>query len=147
MERAPLTARQARFVEEYLIDGNGTAAAIRAGYAAAGAHVTASRTLRDPKVAERIRVAQAETRAALKIDQKTVIKNLQAAFELARAQSDPAAMVAAAREIGRLLGLYEPVQHAVAVQPSMRALAVQERLSRLSDAHLEAIVAGGDTPG
>jgi len=29
---AQLTARQARFVDEFLVDGNGTQAAVRAGY-------------------------------------------------------------------------------------------------------------------
>lgn len=39
-----------RFVEEYVKDRNGTQAAIRAGYAAASAHSTASDLLSDPKV-------------------------------------------------------------------------------------------------
>jgi phage terminase small subunit len=40
-----VTAKQQRFVEEYLIDLNGTAAAIRAGYAPKAAFVTASKLL------------------------------------------------------------------------------------------------------
>ena len=46
-----LRPKQARFVQEYLIDLNGTHAAIRAGYAAPSAEVTASQLLRFPKVA------------------------------------------------------------------------------------------------
>lgn len=42
--------RVPRFVEEYCIDRNGTRAAIRAGFSAPGAHVTASRLLSDVKV-------------------------------------------------------------------------------------------------
>jgi phage terminase small subunit len=34
---AKLTAKQARFVAEYLVDGNGAGAAVRAGYGAGGA--------------------------------------------------------------------------------------------------------------
>lgn len=41
---------RARFAAEYLIDSNGTRAAIAAGYAPKAAHVTASRLLRDAKV-------------------------------------------------------------------------------------------------
>ncbi len=43
--------RVPRFVEEYAKDRNGTQAAIRAGYSAPSAHVTASVLLSDPKVA------------------------------------------------------------------------------------------------
>ena len=44
-----LTAKQARFVEEYLVDLNGTQAAIRAGYSPKTAAATASRLLRKPR--------------------------------------------------------------------------------------------------
>lgn len=45
-----LTAKQARFIDEYLVDGNGTAAAVRAGYGRAGARVAAHRALRNDNV-------------------------------------------------------------------------------------------------
>ena len=45
-----LTPKQARFVEEYLIDLNGKQAAIRAGYSPGTAEVQASRLLRNAKV-------------------------------------------------------------------------------------------------
>lgn len=45
-----LTSRQARFVEEYLLDLNGTQAAIRAGYSPKGATVQAARLIANAKV-------------------------------------------------------------------------------------------------
>lgn len=45
-----LRPKQKRFVEEYLIDLNGKQAAVRAGYAAGSAHVTASRLLSRPDI-------------------------------------------------------------------------------------------------
>lgn len=42
MAAGELNARQRRFITEYLVDQNGTQAAIRAGYAKRSAHVTAS---------------------------------------------------------------------------------------------------------
>jgi len=45
-----LTPKRARFVEEYLVDINGKAAAIRAGYSPKNAEVQASRLLSYPKV-------------------------------------------------------------------------------------------------
>jgi Terminase small subunit len=57
-----LTARQARFVEEFCVDFNATQAAIRAGYATASAPVTASRLRTHPAVAAAIDVARAALR-------------------------------------------------------------------------------------
>ncbi len=45
-----MTPRQARFVEEYLIDLNATQAAVRAGYSARSASSHGPRLLRRPKV-------------------------------------------------------------------------------------------------
>lgn len=45
-----LTTKQASFVEQYVIDRNGTQAAIRAGYAPTAAAAQASVLLRNPKV-------------------------------------------------------------------------------------------------
>lgn len=51
--------RRSLFVHEYLIDRNGTQAAIRAGYAPKSAHTTANRLLKDAKVAAEIAAATA----------------------------------------------------------------------------------------
>lgn len=54
-ESNELTEKQRVFVSEYLRNGgNGSAAAVAAGYAAESAKVTASRLLRHPEVAARI---------------------------------------------------------------------------------------------
>jgi phage terminase small subunit len=49
-----LTAKQERFVQEYLIDLNATQAAIRAGYSAKTASETGYENLRKPQIAARI---------------------------------------------------------------------------------------------
>ena len=46
----PLSPRHARFVAEFLQDGNATRAYIRAGYSPRGAQPSASRLLRDPRI-------------------------------------------------------------------------------------------------
>ena len=74
--RTKLTGRQQAFVTEYLKDGNGTQAAIRAGCKPNSAHVTASRWLRKVKVkttiqegtnraAERAEITRAEVLSRL----------------------------------------------------------------------------------
>ena len=58
-----LTPRQARFVDEYLIDLNATQAAIRAGYAGyseRGAHVPGAELLTNRKVSAAVEKAMAE---------------------------------------------------------------------------------------
>lgn len=52
-----LTAKQQRFVEEYLIDLNATQAAIRAGYSEDTAYKIGSENLRKPQIAEAIETA------------------------------------------------------------------------------------------
>lgn len=71
-----LTPRQARFVEEYLKDLNGTQAAIRAGYAEKGASVEASRLLGNAKVESAISEAQAERSRRTGITQDRVLQEL-----------------------------------------------------------------------
>lgn len=57
-----LTDRQYRFVSEYLKDCNGKQAAIRAGYAAGSAEVSASRLLSQDKVRKIVDEHQAKLR-------------------------------------------------------------------------------------
>ncbi|KAA0970824.1 terminase small subunit [Aureimonas fodinaquatilis] len=61
-----LTARQQRFVEEYLIDLNATQAAIRAGYSAKNADVTGPRMLGNVGIAAEI--AERKNKHASELD-------------------------------------------------------------------------------
>lgn len=71
-----LTAKQKKFVEEYLIDLNATQAAIRAGYSSKTAEQTASRMLSFVKVQEEISKAMAERSRRTGISQDRVIQEL-----------------------------------------------------------------------
>ena len=51
-EKKPITDKQKRFVREWLVDMNGTRAAVRAGYSEKSAAQTASRLMKDPAVRE-----------------------------------------------------------------------------------------------
>lgn len=142
MNPLTLTPRQARFAAEYLLDLNGTRAAIAAGYSAAGAAVTASKLLTNAKVAAVVRREQAEAANRLQVRRDEVVAMLLAAFEVARARAEPAAMVSAAREVGRMLGLYAPVRVDAVVD--VAELAARGQFERMTDAELAAFV-GGDT--
>lgn len=81
-----LLPKQAKFVAEYLIDGNATQAAIRAGYSQKSAHVIGQENLKKPAIAELL--AQKQTVIAAKQDERL------AAMELTKER--------VAREIARL---------------------------------------------
>ena len=78
LPRMALTQKQKKFCEEYLVDLNGTAAYIRAGYSpkrlAASTH--ASRLLRKPGVVEYIRTLRREQSGRTKITADRVLREL-----------------------------------------------------------------------
>lgn len=71
-----LTVRRAMFVQEYLVDLNGTKAAIRSGYAPESAHVEASRLLSDAKVGAAVQEAMDHRAARLGVTQDRVVAEL-----------------------------------------------------------------------
>lgn len=78
-----LNVRQQRFVAEYLIDLNATAAYKRAGYAAKGnaAEVSACQLLSNPKVAVEIQKAMDKRSEDLGIDANYVLTTIKATIE------------------------------------------------------------------
>lgn len=136
-----LSLRQQKFVDEVLVDANGTAAAIRAGVPSAGAHVWASRALRNPKVAAVVAARQADDSARLDLDRQKVIAGLLEAIDKAREQANPAAMIAGWREIAKMLGLYEPVHARVKVDAMVAE--TEASLSALSDGELARLIEAG----
>lgn len=74
---APLTARQQRFVDEYLLDLNATQACIRAGYSVNSAEVAGCRLLRNAKVAQKLAQAQQRRSERTKITADDVLEELR----------------------------------------------------------------------
>ena len=72
------TKKQQRFIEEYLVDLNGKQAAIRAGYAASRAEVTASELVRNSKVQKALAKAMADRSARTEITQDKMLSDLEA---------------------------------------------------------------------
>ena len=69
------------FCREYIIDYNGTQAAIRAGYSERGACQTASRLLSDVKLLSRVRELQAEQVERLAVTADSVVLRLLEVYE------------------------------------------------------------------
>lgn len=77
-ELRDLEPREARFVDEYLLDLNGTQAAIRAGYAVTGARVTASRMLAKPNIQAHIAAARARMAQKAELTRDMIVEELRA---------------------------------------------------------------------
>lgn len=68
--------RHKKFAQEWVIDQNGTRAAMAAGYAESGAHVEASRLLRNPKVRKMIDELQSKRASKLELKAERVLEEL-----------------------------------------------------------------------
>lgn len=73
-----LRGKQARFVDEYLVDLNGTQAAIRAGYSAKTAQEQSSRLLSNVIVQTAIQAGRAALSARTEITQDRVMADIEA---------------------------------------------------------------------
>lgn len=71
-----LTAKQERFVQEYLVDLNATQAAIRAGYSARTAYSMGQRLLKNVEVQAAIQAAMDKRSQRVEITQDTVVEEL-----------------------------------------------------------------------
>jgi phage terminase small subunit len=76
-KKANLTEKQERFCREYLIDLNGSAAAIRAGYSQNGASVQATRLLGIAKVKAKITELLAESKKRVDLRLDDVLRELK----------------------------------------------------------------------
>jgi phage terminase small subunit len=107
-----LTPKQIRFVEEYLVDLNAKQAAIRAGYSAHSAESQSCKLLALAKVSQEIKVRQDALSQSFKVTREDLVKDL---VYIKNKQKDafPPSAIAAIKEIGKFLGLYEPdkVEH------------------------------------
>jgi phage terminase small subunit len=143
MVNAELTAKQARFVQEYLVDGNGAGAAVRAGYGVGGAKVAACRLLTRDNVQKAVQARQAADATRLSLRREDVLKGLLEAVDQARVQSNPMGMIAGLRELARLMGFYPDPKARLDATVAVTGNVDMDRLSRLSDAELLKIIAAG----
>ncbi len=100
-----LTAKQARFCLEYVVDFNATQAAIRAGYSEKSAHVIGWENIRKPKIAERLAGLQAEGATEVELTREFVIEGLMGIAEYGGPRM-LAARVRAYELLGKHLALF-----------------------------------------
>lgn len=98
-----LTAKQQRFVAEYLIDGNATQSAIRAGYSKATAKQIGAENLTKPYVAAALAAKQAKINEKLEITAEKVLRDLEEARIAAMADGQISAAIRASELQGKSL--------------------------------------------
>lgn len=114
-----MTPKQKAFVAAYLRDQNGTQAAIEAGYSPTSAHVTASRMLKDAKVADAIGKAQERVAKKAELTAASHLAKLEELRDAAISSGQLNAAIRAEELRGKVTGLYtERVEHSGTVNLS-----------------------------
>ena len=139
-----LTPRQQKFVDEFVLCGNASEAARRAGYSATAAGTIAAENMQKPLILEAIRGAQARNAAAFDVTRQDVIGGVLEAIAMARAAGDPGTMLTGLRDLSRMMGFNEP-EAVRAVVVDTASAAYVAKFAAMSDAQLMAVVQGGRT--
>jgi len=142
MAAQKLTLRQQRFVDEFVLCGNASEAARRAGYSEKTAGAIAAENLQKPVILEAIRGARAQNAARWDVTRQDVLSGVLEAIEMAKAKADPATMLAGYRDLARMCGFNEPEAVRVAVAGSGAAV-MAAKFVAMSDAELIALASGG----
>lgn len=100
-----LTAKQQRFYDEYLVDGNASAAYIRAGYSAKHANTNAFKLLQNTAIAAAIKSGQKDIAKRNELTIDDILDELEEARKIAKMEGKGAPMVAASMGKAKLLGL------------------------------------------
>ena len=129
-----LSFKQLRWIDEYLIDFNGAAAAVRAGYSLKSARSIAHENTTKPYIQAILKARQAAMAKELQITRQGVIRGLLDAVEMGREQQNPSAMVCALREVAKILGFFDPEVKRVELSASQNG--VYQDIASWSDAQL-----------
>jgi len=131
MPPAALTLKEQKFVTAYLTASSIKETAISAGYLS-NPSSQGCRVLNRKRVQNAIQAEQQRLQETFELSTDTLTRNLLAAYDRARSDSDVMGMIRAVRELGLLCGLYnhaETVEHEAPID-----------LNRLSDSELKKLV-------
>lgn len=134
----PLTEKQKLFAKFWAQGETIRSASLKAGYND-GASI-AYRMSADPAILKIYNREKALYEEASQMSRKKVMDMLMEAYDAAKMVSEPASMVSAAREIGKMCGYYEPVKRQIDINVSGDVTV--KKLERMSDADLIKIMKG-----
>lgn len=128
----PLTEKQKLFVKFWAQGESIASASARAGYGDGATF--AYRMVRMPNVLKMYEAEKAKYEEVSQMTRKRVMDGLLEAAEMAKMMAEPASMVSAWREIGKMCGYFEPVQKKIDITVSGNV--VMQRMDRMTDAEL-----------
>lgn len=124
----PLTYKQKQFVK-FWAEGNTISMAMQlAGYSENSTQM-GYKLARMPHVIELYEAEKARYETAGNMSRKKVMDMLNEAYVMAKLMAEPASMVSAAREIGRMCGYYEPIKRQVEINVTNGVVSRMERMS------------------
>jgi len=135
------TAKQSRFIDEYMVDMNGAAAAERAGYSKKTSRAIACELLTKPDIQAELQARGAALARELEITRAGVVRGLLDAFEMAKADRQPSVMVSAMAAMAKLLGFYAVETRRVELTVGQDA--VQANFERMTDSELLKVITMG----
>lgn len=132
----PLTEKQLLFVRLWASGETPRTASVQAGYSEGSAAMSWKLT-RDPAILALYHAEKKLYEEAMGHTRVRVLSMLQESYDAAKMVSEPATMVAAAREIGKMCGHYEPEKHLhMHVGGKM-----MQQLTSMTDDELEKLIA------
>lgn len=136
----PLTDQQKLFVH-YWAEGDSIPNAMkRAGYNDQPSY--GYRMQKMPNIQALYQKYKKEYEEAGRMTKKKVMDMHMEAFEMAKLLAEPSSMVAAAREVGRLCGYYEPTK--VNINMNVKGNVTMQSMEKMSDAELIRLIEEGD---
>ena len=130
MAEPKITAKQQRFIEEYVVDLCGTKAAIRAGYAEDFAQQQASQMLRKPHIKAEIEKLKEDIAIKSMITREMVIQGLIDEAKYLGEGSSHSARVSSWAHLGKYLNMFtENVQ----IKGTMEVKSISSLIDELSD--------------
>ena len=130
----PLTEAQKIFAKRYA-EGDAIGTAMKAAGYGTEQLSYGYRLIKQPNIKREIAKYRAAYAEAAQLSRKDVMDMLKESYEMAKLMSEPATMVSAAREIGKMCGYYEPTK--IQVDVNLRG---QVKFEQLSDQELFAMI-------
>lgn len=131
-----VTEKQDKYVEARLDGKSKRQAAIDAGYSVNNV----AQIEKSADVRAALEQARSELSTATQIKRADVIEMLKEAYDMAKLAAEPSSMVSAAKEIGKMLGFYEP--ETIRIETQRNAGTVQRKLMTMTDEELMEIAEG-----
>lgn len=135
-EDKPLTSQQKLFVKHWASGETIPNAMARAGYNDQPSY--GYRMAKMPNILALYNEEKSKFEQAAQMTRQKVMDGLLEAAEMAKLLAEPATMVSAWREVGKMCGYYEPKK--VSIDVNVSGNVIHQRLNQLSDAQLLEII-------